>query len=214
MAKKATNDAKRVQMQAIMAGVFEKGWSPTEVAAVIGTTPSNISSWKMGKNMGTNEVRARLAALPGRNTSFATDAMEKAIARENDKVAVYQGRVTKAESTYAEFLKEAKRKLKFDLTYHAEQLEAAHKRAEAVEAGDKSWAYYVAHDNTRKDGMSSYEWDVEYHTKALEEARAKTDADVEAEAKEQQAHSIEWHEKELTKAKKYRDFVVKATKNR
>jgi hypothetical protein len=64
MASRDTNNQKRDEIKAIMAALFAQGWTATMLAAYMGHTTSCISSWKLGKSMGTNAERAELAALP------------------------------------------------------------------------------------------------------------------------------------------------------
>lgn len=64
MAKSETNQRKREEIKAIMAALFERGWTALMLAAYTGHTTSCISAWKLGKSMGTNAERAELAALP------------------------------------------------------------------------------------------------------------------------------------------------------
>jgi transcriptional regulator with XRE-family HTH domain len=176
MASKITNDRKRSEMKEIMEGVFAKGWKPAEVAAVIGVTPSNISSWKAGKNMGTNDARAALAALPGRDTGFAKEMMEKVVEKALSQLVKAQRRCN-AEASEAGYQKRLNERMESNLhsiEYHSREL-----------------------PNARD------EWSKTYHTDGLAEARAKTQDDLVADAKRDQVNGVTWYGKEVTKAAKH-----------
>jgi transcriptional regulator with XRE-family HTH domain len=183
MASKVTNDRKRNEMKEIMAGVFAKGWKSAEVAAVIGVTPSNISSWKAGKNMGTNEGRARLMALPGRDTSFAKEMMEKAVAEAK---AALVGQTAKrdhraSEAGYQELLTTRLESNLHSIDYHTREFAAAQARE--------------VNERTRSD--------IEYHTKYLAQYQAETPETVAAGAKTRQGHDVVFMTQVVEKAAKH-----------
>jgi len=176
MATKVTNDRKRSEMKEIMEGVFAKGWKPAEVAAVIGVTPSNISSWKAGKNMGTNAARAAMAALPGRDTSFAKDMMVKVVEQAKTRLAKQEAQLAAeaSEAGYQKRLNDRMESRLHNIEYHSREL-----------------------PNARD------QWTKDYHTKGLADAQAKTQDDLIADAKRDQANGMEWYGREVAKAAKH-----------
>jgi len=222
MAKKITNDRKRSEMKDIMEGVFAKGWKPAEIAAVIGVTPSNISSWKAGKNMGTNEARSNLALLPGRDTDFARNLMVTAVDSAKHHVEVAQRHLTEAQNGYEGFLAEATHQRDYEVGYHTKEVAAAHAKAEQGQraAGALAAATSLKNNDLRQwekeyligyiskkqyddKTKTGYEYDIAYHTKALAEATAETPDTLAASSKSTQANSIQWNDKLLTKAAKH-----------
>jgi transcriptional regulator with XRE-family HTH domain len=224
MASKVTNDRKRREMKDIMEGVFAKGWKPAEVAAVIGVTPSNISSWKAGKNMGTNDARAALAALPGRDTSFAKDMMEKVVERAMTSLIKLQATLNDyaSEAYYQKLLNDRAESNLHSIEYHTRELAASHAKAAEAQrlldirnaavgtpvAAIRNWEAeslmrYTAEKSYENKTMTSYEWDVKHHTESLAECQAKTQETFAAEAHKDQANAIEWQTKVVAKAAKH-----------
>ena len=79
MATTQINEAKRQEMAALIAEVLgPKGWSVADLAVYMSCSTSNISSWKNGKNMGTNSQRSMLANIPPR--AEADEAVARALA--------------------------------------------------------------------------------------------------------------------------------------
>jgi len=223
MAKKITNDKKRSEMKIIMESLLgEKGWKPAEVAAVIGVTPSNISSWKAGKNMGTNEARRSMSILPAKSDPTSRGFMVTALDSAKHHVEVAQRHLTEAQNGYEGFLAEATHQRDFQIEYHTKEIAAAHEKAEKAQraAGALAAATSLKNNNLRNweseylinyiskkqyddDTKTSYEHDVAYHTNALNEALAETPDTLAATAKGTQDNSIQWNEKVLAKAAKH-----------
>jgi hypothetical protein len=61
MAKKETNDAKRVEMKQLVEAAVAKGWTNSTLAAFFGY--SSFGPFANGKSMGTNELRAQLRQI-------------------------------------------------------------------------------------------------------------------------------------------------------
>ena len=223
MAKKITNDRKRSEMKIIMESLLgEKGWKPAEVAAVIGVTPSNISSWKAGKNMGTNEARRSMSILPAKSDPTSRGFMVTALDSAKHHVEVRTRHLTEAQNGYDAFLAEAIHQRDFSIEYHTKELAAAHAKAEQGQraAGALAAATSLGNNNLRQwekeylisyiskkqydnNTKTSYEHDVDYHTNALAEATAETPDARAATAKSNQDNAIKYDEKLLAKAVKH-----------
>lgn len=96
MAKAETNQRKREEIKAIMTAVFERGWTALILAAYTRHTTSCISSWKLGKSMGTNAERAMLQTLPvvsdptvGEELEDSLRAAKKELVRTEAELASY-----------------------------------------------------------------------------------------------------------------------------
>jgi len=223
MAKKITNDKKRSEMKIIMESLLgEKGWKPAEVAAVIGVTPSNISSWKAGKNMGTNEARRSMSILPAKSDPTSRGFMVTALDSAKHHVEVRTRHLTEAQNGYDAFLKAAVESRDHGIQYHSKELVDAQEKAEkakiasaarlaAMSASNNDLRHwekeylidYIGkkqYDNNTKTG---YEHDMEYHTKALAEDTNTTPDMLAATAKSNQDNAIKYDEKLLAKAVKH-----------
>ena len=200
----------------------EKGWKPAEVAAVIGCTPSNISSWKAGKNMGTNEARRSMSILPAKSDPTSRGFMVTAVESAKHHVDVAQRHVKEAKEGYEGFLLEATSHRNFEIEHHTKELAAAHAKAEKAKSAaaalleatradsfdgrqwDKEYLIdYIGKKQYNDNTKTGYEYDVEYHTRALDEANAQTPGTLAILAKDKQTETTLWHEKKLAKALKH-----------
>lgn len=59
-----TNDKKRTEMKTLIAQAYKNGWSKNELAALLGVSAGAVATYAIGSSMGTNALRAQLAALP------------------------------------------------------------------------------------------------------------------------------------------------------
>lgn len=223
MAKKITNDKKRSEMKTIMESLLgEKGWKPAEVAAVIGCTPSNISSWKAGKNMGTNEARRAMAILPAKSDPASRGFMVTAVDSAKHHVEVAARHVAEIQNDYDGFLQRAVESRDHGIKYHSKELAdasekagkahlAAGARLTAMSTGNKDFRHweqeylidYISkkqYDNNTKTG---YEYDMDYHTKSLAEDTATTPDMLAATAQSNQDNAAKYATKQLAKATKH-----------
>jgi predicted transcriptional regulator len=190
MASQLTNDRKRREMKEIMTAVLgEKGWKPAEVAAIIGVTPSNISSWKGGKNMGTNAARSSLSNLPSHSEPIARVMMEKAVqnAKTNLAYEEHQRSFHASEAGYAKIEKEAVDSAAYNLAWHTKELATAQAKQDAR--------------------------DIEYHTRYVVVYQGKTPEVIATETKDRQTRFVEDQDAKIAKAAKYLKSLEKLLAN-
>jgi transcriptional regulator with XRE-family HTH domain len=189
MASKVTNDRKRNEMKEIMAGVFAKGWKPAEIAAVIGVTPSNISSWKAGKNMGTNDARSTLSNLPNHSEPLARVLMEKAVQKAQTNLAYEQNQRSfhASEAGYKKIEQSATNSLAYNLDWHTKELATAQAKQDAR--------------------------DIEYHTRYVAVYQGKTPEVIATETKDRQTRFVEDQDAKIAKAAKYLKSLEKLLAN-
>lgn len=88
MAKKETNDAKRGEIQTLVAAAVARGWTNATLAAYFGV--SSFLPYANGTSMGTNLLRAQIGRLP----SFAAELVVQ-------RIAELQAMITGAEAALA-----------------------------------------------------------------------------------------------------------------
>ena len=98
MASARTNDGKRAEAVQIVAALEARGWTRPVLSAVI---DQDIGPLARGKSMDTNDLRARLAALPAFHTSEALTVLKDSIVqaqarRDRNRQRVKEGRAALA----------------------------------------------------------------------------------------------------------------------
>ena len=179
MSRTSTNERKRKAMKALVAGLLERGWTITRLAAYTGYTSSGVSAWKAGRSMGTNAQREVLAKLPDADHPDVLEKLKEGWGESHWRVQLRQETVDEMQTEA--YLREKARSVVQQLEQH---MAMSGRRLVDLRSGRRQPGKWVNEESVQAEIA-------EIKAKMADEAGILETAKVEA------AKSLKWERKQL-----------------